>query len=113
MANFLIDANLPYYFSMWSGKNYQHVNDIDDSMPDSEIWNFAKENHLTIVTKDSDFSDRILLNKPPPRVIHIKIGNMKMKAFHQHIFLLWEDIVQLSHDYKLVQVYKDRLEGVD
>ena len=110
---FLIDANLPYYFSIGSGDNYQHVIDINDSMPDSEIWSYAKEHHLTIVTKDSDFSDMILLNQPPPRVIHIKFGNMKMKAFYQHMSLFWDDIIHLSHSYKLVQVYKDRLEGID
>ncbi len=98
---------------MWSGENYQHVNDIDDSMPDSAIWTYAKEHNLTIVTKDADFSELILLNQPPPRVIHIKFGNMKMKAFYHHMSLFWDDIIHLSHNHKLVQVYKDRLEGID
>ena len=73
MSRYIIDANLPYYFSLWRGDEYQHVIDLDPSMKDSEIWRFAKENNLTIVTKDADFSDRILLSDPPPRVIHIKL----------------------------------------
>ncbi len=55
MSRYIIDANLPYYFSLWRGDEYQHVIDLDPSMKDSEIWRFAKENNLTIVTKDADF----------------------------------------------------------
>lgn len=75
MNKYIIDANLPYYFSLWNDKAYEHVIDINPNMKDSEIWKYAKENNLTIVTKDADFSDLVLLNNPPPRVIHIKLGN--------------------------------------
>jgi len=87
MNRYIIDANLPYYFSLWKDEKYEHVIDINSNMKDSEIWSYAKENDLTIVTKDADFSDRIMLSNPPPRVIHIKLGNMKMKAFHDAITL--------------------------
>ncbi len=81
-------------------------------MKDSEIWRFAKENNLTIVTKDADFSDRILLSDPPPRVIHIKLGNMKIKNFYQAIQSVWNEVVEMSQNYKLVRVYHDRIEGI-
>ena len=76
MKKFLIDVNLPYYFSLWKGTDYIHQRDIDAKMKDSEIWQYAKDNNLTIITKDSDFSERIILNSPPPKVIHIKFGNL-------------------------------------
>jgi predicted nuclease of predicted toxin-antitoxin system len=57
MIKYIIDANLPYYFSLWKGEEYQHVIDINPDMKDSEIWKYARENNLTIVTKDADFSD--------------------------------------------------------
>ena len=81
MKRYLVDANLPYYFSVWQSEEYEHVIDIDPKMTDSAIWVYAKTHRLTIITKDADFSDRILLNDPPPRVIHIKFGNLKMKNF--------------------------------
>ncbi len=112
MQKYIIDANLPYYFSLWNKDNYQHVIDIDPNMKDSEIWKYAKENNLTIVTKDADFSDRILLNNPPPSVIHIKLGNMKMKDFHNAIDTIWNDVLAMSSEYKLVHVYKDKIEGI-
>ncbi|MEM7585480.1 MAG: DUF5615 family PIN-like protein [Acidobacteriota bacterium] len=113
MVRYLIDANLPYYFSVWHGPEFVHVNDLDDEWKDSEIWDYARERALTIVSKDADFSDRILLSQPPPRVIHIKLGNMKMKAFHSAISKVWDEVDGLSRRCRLVQVFPDRLEGID
>ena len=112
MRQFIIDANLPYYFSLWHNNLYQHVIDINPNMKDSEIWQYAKENNLTIITKDADFSDLVLLNEPPPRVIHIKFGNMRMKEFHQTINRVWDSVLIMSKKYKLVRVYKDKIEGI-
>lgn len=50
MAIFLIDVNLPYYFSLWNSPDYLHQIDINDSWPDSKIWEYAQENGLTIIT---------------------------------------------------------------
>lgn len=79
MVKFLIDANLPYHFNLWNYDEFIHVGDLDDTWSDEVIWNYAKNNDLTIVSKDSDFSNRIITATPPPRVIHIKIGNMKIQ----------------------------------
>lgn len=62
MAKFLIDANLPYRFSLWKSDDYIHQNDIDDEWTDSQIWDYAKDNNLTIITKDADFSNRIFFS---------------------------------------------------
>jgi len=112
MQRYIVDANLPYYFSLWQNEHYEHVIDIDPHMKDSAIWSYAKEHGLTIITKDADFSDRMLLQAPPPRVIHIRLGNMKMKAFHRAITHIWDDVVKLSQTHKLVNVYVDKIEGV-
>lgn len=112
MKKYIVDANLPYYFSVWQSDDYTHVIDIDPGMKDSEIWSYAKENDLTIITKDADFSDLVMLNNPPPRVIHIKFGNMKMKAFHETIDRLWKEVLTMSETHKLVRVYTDRIEGI-
>ena len=112
MNKYLIDVNLPRYFSLWASDEYEHIVNINDEMKDSEIWDYAKQNNLIIVTKDADFSDRILLSDPPPRIIHIRTGNMKMRDFHKYLSELWEQIASLSESYKLVQVYNDRIEGI-
>lgn len=112
MKKYLIDVNLPRYFSLWASDECEHVVNINDEMKDSEIWEYAREHDLVIVTKDADFSDRMLLSEPPPRVIHIRTGNMKMRDFRLHLNQLWEQICTLSETYKLVQVYNDRIEGL-
>ncbi len=112
MASFLIDANLPYRFSLWSGDEYVHVKDLDDTWTDSRIWRYAERHGLTIMSKDADFAERVLLHEPPPRVIHIRLGNLKMRDFHQKLSAVWSDVCDLSLEYKLVQVYQDRIEGI-
>ncbi len=113
MTKYLIDVNLPRYFSLWNSDQFVFVVDINDEMTDTQIWQYAKEKNLTIVSKDADFSDLALLNDPPPRVIHLKFGNMKMSEFHQHLVNIWSQITSLSNECRLVRVYKTHIEGID
>jgi predicted nuclease of predicted toxin-antitoxin system len=41
----------------------------------------ASANTLTIVTKDADFSHRVLLTTSGPNVIHIRVGNLTSQNF--------------------------------
>ena len=112
MAKYLIDVNLPRYFSLFNTQDYEFVTSIDDEMKDSEVWQYAKKNNLTIVSKDADFRELILANTPPPHFIHIKLGNMKMAQFHKTLSNIWEEVCDMSTKYKLVIVYKDYIEGI-
>lgn len=113
MVKYLIDVNLPYYFSLWNSEEFTHQKDINDQSSDEEIWQYAKNNNLTIITKDVDFSNKILLNEPPPKVIHIRFGNMKMNEFFGTMNKLWKDILEINHTHKLVNVFVDRVEGIN
>jgi predicted nuclease of predicted toxin-antitoxin system len=42
---------------------------------DSVVWEFAKKEGFTIVTKDNDFNDLIAFFGFPPKVIWIRRGN--------------------------------------
>ncbi len=113
MAKYLVDTNLPYYFSLWRTSDYLFQRDFDPSAPDTDVWKYAKSHKLTIITKDRDYSDRMLLSSPPPRIIHLKIGNLKMREFHQFISSQWEKVLTLSNSYKLVYVFSDRIECIE
>lgn len=113
MAKFLIDANLPYRFSLWKDDDYIHQFDLGDEWTDKQIWHYARENNLTIITKDADFSNRIIFHKPPPKVIHIRFGNMKMNDFFPAITKIWKDVIELSETHKLVNVFRDRIEAIE
>jgi predicted nuclease of predicted toxin-antitoxin system len=54
VKKYLLDVNLPRYFSLWASDEYQHVVDINDELTDSEIWRYAKQQNLIIVSKDAD-----------------------------------------------------------
>jgi predicted nuclease of predicted toxin-antitoxin system len=86
--------------------------DLDDCWPDSEIWQYAKEYQMTIVTKDADFYDWILLSDPPPKVIHLRIGNMKIRELFAFLQRHWNEITELSETHKLVSVYQHKIECV-
>lgn len=113
MPKYIVDVNLPYYFNLWNNENFVQVRDINDEWSDNQIWEYAKENNLIIITKDSDFSNKIILKQPPPRVIHLRFGNLKMNAFHEFLLAKWNEIDKLITKYKLVNVYLDRLEGIE
>ena len=112
MPGYLVDVNLPYYFSLWNSPDYIHQIDIDPKAKDKDIWNYARAQNLIIITKDSDFSNRVLLTTPPPKVIHIRIGNKRMKEFHGIIDKCWQQVLLLIEDHKLVTVYENRIEGI-
>ncbi len=41
----------------------------------SSIWQYAKDNGFTIVSKDSDFQERSILRGYPPKVIWLRASN--------------------------------------
>jgi predicted nuclease of predicted toxin-antitoxin system len=45
------------------------------SATDDEVWRFAASNDFAIVSKDSDFSERSVLEGSPPKVIWLRVGN--------------------------------------
>ena len=112
MAKYLIDANLPYYFSLWNNSDCVHQRDIDDEWTDEEIWGYAKAQNLTIVTRDADFSNLVLLHQPPPKVIHIRIGNVDLKELFSLLSKNWQEILRMNDGHKLVTVFEDRVEGI-
>lgn len=113
IKEYLVDVNLPYHFSFWHHEHFMHQHDLDPQMSDRGIWDYAKNNNLTIITKDTDFADRIINQEPPPRVIHLKIGNLTLKELHDFFTKHWIEILAMSKNYKLLSVYPDRIEGVD
>ena len=82
MKGFLFDENLPVNILFSPSLPVEHVTDLGESPSDTEIWEYAKQNDLVIVSKDADFSDRIITSTPPPRVVHLRFGNMRKRDFH-------------------------------
>lgn len=47
---------------------------------DADIWEYAKLNGFTLVSKDSDFQQRSLLYGHPPKFIWLRVGNCPVQV---------------------------------
>lgn len=45
-------------------------------MDDELIWDHARRNDFTIVSKDSDFYYKSMLSGAPPKVVWLRVGNV-------------------------------------
>lgn len=108
----LLDQNLPVRLRFIPALPVIHATALGANPSDSELWRYAQEHDLVIVTKDSDFSARIILAEPPPRVIHLRFGNLRLAVFHDRLAAAWPQVETLLIDHKLVNVFTDRIEAV-
>jgi predicted nuclease of predicted toxin-antitoxin system len=112
VKGFLLDENLPGLFLSATTLPVLHVRDLGPSRSDSEVWTYAQVNDLVITTKDADFANRIMMSGPPPKVIHLRIGNMRLAEFNAFVDKVWPTVLTLIRDHKLVNVYPTRYETV-
>ena len=64
--------------------NSAHVDLLGlSSVDDRVVWNYARQYSFSIVTKDSDFSDLLMVLGFPPKVIWIRRGNCSTNDIEQ------------------------------
>ena len=113
MNGFLLDENVPSRLTFTPSLPVLSVSAVfGKSASDTEVWEYAKAHQLVIVTKDADFTDKILSSSAPPWIVHLRFGNMRRKAFHETLCGRWIRIELLLKEHKLVSVFEDRLEAV-
>lgn len=110
---FLIDENLPYQLGQILRINALHATRVSEQPTDTELWNYAKDNDLIILTKDTDFFDRLLLNGPPPKVIWVRLGNIRKQDLIETLVRRWPDITRLIANHDLVQAHPSNIETMD
>jgi len=66
--------------------------------PDEDVWEYARANYLTIISKDSDFQQRSLLYGFPPKVIWLRIGNCSRQQLVELITLNEPTIRKFGED---------------
>lgn len=71
-----------------------HVRGLNlENSSDIEIWNYARNNNLSIVTFDSDFVDLSTLKGSPPKIIWLRFGNTSTSGIAEKIIDNAEKIV--------------------
>lgn len=80
-----------------------HINEVfNDSSPlDISIWEYAKNNNMTIVTIDNDFNILSKFYNTLPKVIHLQIHNepnrIVAEILVKHADLIKEFIISKDH----------------
>lgn len=92
MPEFIVDANLPFKIAKWQNDSFEHVLKINPFWDDDEIWDYAFKKNLIIITKDKDFRLKQLISGSPPKIIHIKFGNLLLKEFENVIESCWDQV---------------------
>lgn len=70
------------------------------------------EQNLVILTKDTDFHERIFYRDPPPKVILFRIGNTSVPYLEEFLTLHWKEIEEQISSVKLLIVFKNKIEGL-
>jgi len=112
MKGYLFDGNVPSHLQFTPKLPIVSLSKVGRNPTDSQIWNFARTHDLVIVSKDADFSDRIITSLPPRRVVHLRFGNLRRNEYHALLARRWPQVESLLKTSKLVNVYLDRLEGI-
>jgi predicted nuclease of predicted toxin-antitoxin system len=80
-----------------------HVRDVGlQAADDEDVWNYARDLGLVLVSKDSDFHQRSFLFGHPPKVVWIRKGNCSTSEIeaiprvHSLEILAFEDAEQGS-----------------
>lgn len=81
-------------------------------MPDTAIWQYAKEHDLIIVSKDADFSDWIMLSDPPPQSDSSAHRNMRLCDLFVFLQRVWPQLAELSATHKLVIAHETVIECI-
>lgn len=112
---FLVDVNLPPRLCDWLGQHGHAATHLVDllalRMPDTEVWKRAAAQGEVLVSKDSDFYERALLQGPPPQVLLVALGNCGNGDLFAVMELSWKRIEsELGAGAGLVVLRRDRLE---
>lgn len=111
MNGFLFDENLPRRLTFSPSLPVIASASLGVSPSDTALWTQGRDHSLVIVTKDADFSDRIMLTSPPPWIVHLRFGNLRRREFHALLGKMWPHIEALLPAHKLICVYQDRIES--
>jgi predicted nuclease of predicted toxin-antitoxin system len=110
--NLLLDANFSWrLIEKLSAHfpNIRHVNSLSLPTPltDEEVWTFAKNHGLTIVTNDDDFHHMLMSREHPPKVILLRLGNQSTETTLSLLIKHKNNLMSLdsSSDLGILEIY--------
>ena len=105
---FLLDENISFKVAKQIAEVYSNVIHVSSvgliNSSDFQIWEYARNYDLSIVTFDKDFLNISLLKGNPPKIILLKTGNRSTKQIAKLLIDHEEIIIEFinSISYKSV-----------
>ncbi len=112
MTRILIDENLPRSLVAKLGGACTHASEIAAQASDTLLWEYARERNWIILTRDTDFFDRLILYGSPPKIVWVRLGNLRRTELVETIGSRWEAILDLIEGSDMVEIHPDRLEAL-
>jgi predicted nuclease of predicted toxin-antitoxin system len=106
----LIDENLPATLATALPIECVHATDFGRNPTDHELWIIARDQNFVVLTRDTDFFDRLMLEGPPPKVIWIRLGNLRRRDLEKKIGDLWPILAGLLDRADLIEIYPHAVE---
>ena len=109
----LLDANISWKLVPILKEHFGeciHVDDVSElefPAKDTKIWQYAKDNGYTIITRDNDFSNLIVLRNFPPKIVLLRTGNCSRK-FTVDLLIRSKHTIQdflESKEYGLLEIF--------
>ena len=110
MIRFLIDENLPATLATKLPVVCMHATDLGEQPTDTFLWEYARGEGWSLLTKDTDFFDRLTLIGPPPKVVWLRTGNLRRMELEELVAAQIHRVLSLLEGADLVEVHADRLE---
>ncbi len=106
MPRFLIDAQLPPALARQVcelGFPAQHVMEVGLlQASDHEIWRYALDHDLVIVSKDEDFAIRASVSQVSPPIVWIRLGNCSKVELERWCRKHWAHIASLLREGQML-----------
>lgn len=109
---FLVDVNLPRFFLNESNQDFIFSYDIDQRLPDTELWRMALKNGYTILTRDMDFYYRAKESLEFPKMVIFRFGNLRLNEMRKYFMKNWPRIIELIKEHNLIFAWEKELEIV-
>jgi predicted nuclease of predicted toxin-antitoxin system len=88
-----------------------HVSNLKITQPadDISIWNYAKKNGFTIISKDDGFEKIVLIRKAPHKLIYLKTYNLDTKKLVDLMIENKDKIIEFvnSNDNDIFEIYSN------
>ena len=96
----------------WKGFDAIHTTHFPEGhlLQDADIDKIATEENRIIVTKDSDFPDSFFLKGPPPRLVYLRLGNLRNRELTAFLETRWSMIGDLlAQDSGMLVLSREQL----